>query len=429
MRSLSSKSWLTLCLTSTLVNVALACPGTESCSQKSPMTLDFHGSMGMGYYSIQQLNGQSTFNGLGLGYFFRPSLYAISSLQVGDVLIESTSGITIKPNASLLNQGLDGELAPAQRGFNLVDSADANFDVWTLSMNHAHYGKWEVGRSTTLSAQAGLASFSPFHRLRGGYEDALTTLTQGFTPITPNTDLTQVQGIPLIAYFGASGMLLDAPHVSYKTPDFHGVSGFAEWVPTAYLGDIGGVSSQAYAFGLHIQEQDADFKYDARVAYANNVFNGYPTLLLINQGVLDAALVRGSQINTSLAVGYQGFDASISYALENHSKTPKNPVDPLVNFSAVKPYIIEGTVGYSVENKYFGGKTSVQGTYTLAENYLSYLNSYVTGSRASMAGVGLGQFVGNMAFELRVQQYKTSNNILNKSATGNIISFGTMYLF
>ena len=289
-----------------------------------------------------------------------------------------------------------------------------------------------------------MATFSPFHRLRGGYEDAVTALTEVAT-YSPYTAYA-----PLITYFGATSALIDAPHISYKTPDFKGLTVTSEYAPAAYLTDVGGTAQGAYAVAGQYSNTYDDFKYDARISYADNVLNGYPAILAYNQLNNYAQnllyynqLVFGSQFNASAAIGYKGIDASISYGHETNSSSPlqyfnggfTSGLDPLEAQDAanIKPSIIEGTVGYTF-NTMMGGKTGILATYALARDYARFFDESITSSKATMWGVGVGQFIGNLSMELRVQRYNTNSTITGTvftpvSYSGNIISLGTTYLF
>lgn len=385
-------------------------------------TLDIHGSMGMGYYSIDQAYPASNYSGMGLGYFFRPSLYAISSVSAGDTTVEATSGFTIKPTASLLNQSMSGAPSAGAAGFNLMDSGEVNLNEWTLTFTNPSTGRVEMGRSPTMSVKSGMASFSPFHRMRGGYEDAVTSYTQGVSSCLPVA--------PLIAYFGATGMLLDAPHVGYITPEYYGFTVAAEAAPSDYISDIGGVGKHAYAVSAQYEKENGDFRYDARVGYASNVLNGYPDVTVARHGELLTPdyLIYGDQFNASAAISYKQWDASVSYGKETGSAAPVSGVIAGMDYGAIQPTIIEGTVGYSFENAYIGGMTGVQATYAVADHYLRYVSNQVTSSQAKMVGVGFGQFIGNMALEMRLQRYTTTNNLMSDHS-GNIFSVGALYLF
>lgn len=385
-------------------------------------TLDIHGSMGMGYYNIEQAAPASTYSGLGLGYFFRPSLYAISSVSAGDSTIEAISGLAVKPTASLLNQDLTGNPQAGAVGFNLMDSGEVNFNEWTLAVTNPTAGRFEVGKSPTMSAKSGMASFSPFHRMRAGYEDVVTSYAQGL-PGAPVA--------PLIAYFGATGLLLDAPHISYVTPEYYGFTVAGEVAPSDYIGDIGGVKKHAYAVTFQYQGECGDLRYDARAAFANNVLNGYPDVTASNAGALLSTdqLVFGNQFNSSVAFGYKQWDASISFGQETGSKEPVSGVVSGMVYSDIRPSIIEGTLGYSFDNTYLGGTTGFQASYAVADHYLQYVSNAVTASQAKMVGIGVGQFIGNMTVEMRAQRYTTSNNLMSSSQSGNIFSVGTLYLF
>lgn len=410
------------------LGLSVVCAGEADTKEELLMpSLDIHGSMGMGYYSIGQASPADSYSGLGLGYYFRPSIYAMSSISSGDYTIDAVSGLTIKPTASLLNAPVTNSQADTIAGavgFNLVDSASANFSEWTLAVTHPSLGRFEAGRSMTVSAKSAMASFSPFHRLRGGYEDAVTAYAQGLS--TTPTDPSAVA--PLVTYFGATAGLLDAPHVAYATPDLNGLTLTAEYAPSDYLGDIGGLKKNAYSLTAVLQKECGDWRYDLRGSYANNVLNGYPDVTYANAGQLltPDALVFGSQINASFAVGYRQWDASVSYGAEVSTENPDSPVTG-VAYDNIQPNILETTLGYSFEN--WGGITGLQATYTVANHYLEYVSPYVTSSQATMVGVGVGQFIGNMTIELRAQRYTTSNNLITDSQSANIFSLGTLYLF
>lgn len=385
-------------------------------------SLDIHGSMGMGHYSINQADPASTYSGMGLGYFFRPSLYAISSVTSGDTTIEAISGLTVKPTASLLNQDMSGNPEAGAVGFNLMDSGEVNFNEWTLTATNPTYGRFEMGKSATVSAKSGMASFSPFHRMRGGYEDVVTTYTQGI-PGSPVA--------PLIAYFGATGMLLDAPHMGYTTPEHKGFTLTAEMAPSDYIGDIGGVKKHAYAMTAQYQKECGDIRYDARLAFAGNVLNGYPDVTVANDGVLltTEQLIFGDQFNASIALGYKQWDASFSYGKETGSSEPSSGLVSGMVYGDIKPYIYETAVGYTFNNVSIGGNIGVQATYAVADNYLRYVHNGIDASSAKMVGIGVGHFIGNMTVEMRAQRYTTSNSLMADNHSGNIFSVGTLYLF
>ena len=387
-----------------------------------------------------------TYGGLGLGYLFRPGLQIASSVEVGETVLQAISGISTRPTSSLLNNSFSQTMQSVSvNSDDIADSAVTLFQRWTLSISNPNYGTLEAGKAITESAKSIMATFSPFHRLRGGYEDAGTALTE---VATYSTSLKAYA--PLITYFGATSALIDAPHISYKTADFKGLTVTSEYAPAAYLTDIGGTAQGAYAISGHYSSTYDDFKYDARISYADNVLNGYPAILsslamnFATQNLLYYnQLVFGSQLNTSAAIGYKGIDASVSYGYETNSSNPlqyfdggfTSGLDPLESGDAanIKPSIIEGTVGYTF-NSMMGGKTGILATYALARDYARFFDESITSSKATMWGVGVGQFIGNLSMELRVQRYNTNstatgNTFTPVSYSGNIISLGTTYLF
>lgn len=424
-------------------------------------SLDIHGMMAMGYYNVSQATMPAytspstppttypamggTYSGLGLGYLFRPGLQIASSVEVGETVLQAISGLSTRPTSSILNDSFN-RTQQSITGNNTTNSADALFQRWTLSISNPNYGTLEAGKALTESAKSIMATFSPFHRLRGGYEDAVTALTEVATYSI------YTAYAPLITYFGATSALIDAPHISYKTPDYRGFTVTSEYAPAAYLTDIGGTAQGAYAVAGQYSNTYDDLKYDARISYADNVLNGYPAILAYNQlnnlsqNVLYYnQLVFGSQVNASAAIGYKGIDASLSYGHETNSSSPlqyfgggfaSSSLDPLEVGDAanIKPSIIEGTVGYTF-NTMMGGKTGILATYALARDYARFFDENITSSKATMWGVGVGQFIGNLSMELRVQRYNTNGTITTGSSfspvsySGNIISLGTTYLF
>ena len=306
-----------------------------------------------------------------------------------------------------------------------------------------------IGKDVTASANAidARSTHSPFHRLRGGYEDAVTALV---SVGAYGTNLPQPipAYAPLITFFGATAGLIDAPHVGYESPSFGGFTYVSEYAPSKYLTDIGGVNKNAYAVTAQFKSPDIHDKitYDARVSYAHNVLNGYPGIISKAKAAQTDALltiyelVFGDQLNASASVAYAGFDASLSYGYEFASKSPEAIFDSGLNVTTtvtapgkIKPYILEGTLGRTMA---FGpGKVGVMASYAVAKDYARYFDAQMTSSKARSYGAGVGFFVGTLSAELEFLHYQTKSVFAtgsNKSGatfSGNIITFGVIYLF
>ena len=339
-------------------------------------------------------------------------------------------------NISALNTNPLGNVyTKAASGTAFIGSNDVVMSVWTLAAMHPKVGKVEVGHSPTVSAQTSLASFSSFHRIRGGYEDVY----RSFTTTGTRPDGAVLPCTPIVGYFGTLGMLLDVPHISYATPSMLGLSLVGELAPAAYIDNVGGVNKNAYALSMLLKEECGNgISYDARLGYASNVLNGYGGLMIANaanQGkgisLIDEQLVAGKQINASLAISYKGWDTSISYGNEFSNLTPTQAITGShpIDYTTIKPSIIEGTIGYKIPNTLLGGYTEIQATYGVFSNYLQYAHPVFTSSEAKISGIALGQFIGNLAIEARMQHYVTSNNLEESKNSANILSLGVLYLF
>ena len=178
---------------------------------------------------------------------------------------------------------------------NAVNMNVALYQQWLLSVTHPHYGRMEAGRSLSVSAQAAMASFSPFHRLRGGYEDAVIAIVAW-----GEDQQSQQMYTPLVSYFGVTTGLLDAPRVSYTTPSVQGLRFGGEIVPSGYRTDIGGAKKNAYALTADYTYAEGNLRYDARISYAHNTLNSYLPRDL-SMPSFDG-LLFGNQVNASMAL-------------------------------------------------------------------------------------------------------------------------------